>query len=166
MSGGLFDQAHARRTDPDTSLEAAAVASQGIERQRNLVLAYAKGRGDKGFMDVDLEEAHPLESDSGLRTRRSELTARNIILDSGRRDRAAGSNRKRIVWMHRDWVDNPPPEREAPPNAAQTDVLKGEAHQAAARLRQHAAYLKRQYGLAALANDLDSVAELLSNLGR
>jgi hypothetical protein len=166
MSGTLFDQAHARRTDPHTSHEAASVATLGIERQRSLVLAYAKSRGDKGFMDIDLEDAYPLESDSGLRTRRSELTARNIILDSGRRDRATGSNRRRIVWMHRDWVEGAPAERDAPPNAAQTDVLKGEAHQAAARLRQHAAHLKRQYGLAALADDLDAAAELLSKVGR
>lgn len=162
----LFDQAHARRTDPGTSHEAAAAATLGIERQRKLVEAFAKGRGERGFMDIELEEAHPNESDSGLRTRRSELTARNIILDSGRRDRAPQSARKRIVWVHRDHVPDPPPMREAPPNAAQTEVLKGEAHQKAAWLRLEAAQLRRTYGLDAFARGLEGVADLLQQLAR
>jgi hypothetical protein len=163
----LLDQAHARRTDPRTSHEAAAAATLGIERQRAMVLAYAKSRGMNGFMDVQLEEAYPDESDSGLRTRRSELTARNIVLDSGRRDRhSPRSNRRRIIWIHREFVPNPPPEREAPPNAAQTDVLKGEAHSKAATLRTNASYLRKTYGLDALARDMESSADLLQQLAR
>jgi hypothetical protein len=162
----MTDQAHARRTDPSTSHEAAVVATQGIERQRRLVEAFARVRGERGFMDVELEDAHPLESDSGLRTRRSELAARNIVLDSGRRDRHGDSARRRIVWVHRDFVASPPPEREAPPNAAQIEILTGEAHAKSAMLRQHAAYLKRQYGLTALAVDLEAAAELLQKLAR
>lgn len=162
----LLDQAHARRTDPHTSHEAAAAATQGIERQRRLVNAFAQTRGERGFMDIELEEAHPLESDSGLRTRRSELTARNIIIDSGRRDRHGGSVRKRIVWVHREFVTNPPPEREVEPGAAQIEVLKGEAHKRAATLRTNAAYLRKTYGLDMLARDLEEIAELLTQLGR
>lgn len=160
------DQAHARRTDPGTSHEAAAVATQGIERQRRLVEAFAKVRGERGFMDIEMEDAHPAESDSGLRTRRSELTARNIVLDSGRRDRHAGSVRRRIVWVHREFVTNPPPERDAPPNAAMTEVLKGEAHGKAATLRTGAAHLRRTYGLDAMACDMEAAADLLQQLAR
>lgn len=161
----LFQQAHARRTDPATSHEAAAAATLGIERQRKLVESFAKGRGERGFMDIELEEAHPNESDSGLRTRRSELTARNIVLDSGRRDRASGSTRRRIVWVHRDFVPDAPPEREAPPSTAQTEALKAEAMTRAATMRTTAAYLRKTYGLAALSKDLEATADLLVQLG-
>lgn len=160
------DVAHARNSDPQTSHEAAAAATQGIERQRALVRAYAKSRGDRGFMDIDLEEAHPLESDSGLRTRRSELTARNIVLDSGRRDRAPGSTRRRIVWVHRDFVDNPPAIKDPPPSAGQVEVLRGEAHEVAAKLLPFAARLRRDYGLTGGADMIEQAAELLQKLAR
>lgn len=162
----LFDQAHARRSDPGTSHEAAKAATLGIERQRSLVLAYAKGRGERGFMDIELEEAHPNESDSGLRTRRSELTARNIVLDTGRRDRAHGSTRRRIVWAHRDFVPDAPAEREAPPSAVETEVLKRDALDRAASLRTTSDYLKKTFGLLALSRDLEATADLLVQLAR
>lgn len=159
-------RAHARRTDPDTSHEAAAAATAGIERQRRLVEAYAKGRGEQGFMDIELEEAHPLESDSGLRTRRSELTVRNIVLDSKRRERHPNSARRRIVWVHRDFVDDPPAIKEADPTAGQLEVLRGEAHEMAAKLRPFAARLRRDYGLTGGAEMLEQTADLLAKLAR
>jgi hypothetical protein len=167
MPESLFermDKAHARRTDPETSHEAAAHATLGIERQRRLVEVYAVARGAVGFMDAQLEDAHPTESDSGLRTRRSELTARNIILDSGRRDRMPGSPRKRIVWAHRDFIDNAPPIRDAPPSSAQLTVDRAEAHAKATLLATIAAGLRRTHGLDAAATEIEAAAELLRRL--
>lgn len=102
------EHAHARRTDPDTSHEAADAATVEIKGKRALVERYARGVGPAGFMDIQMSEALGDEG-STLRTRRSELTEQNIILDSGRRGRWGDSARERIIWVHRNFVDNPPP---------------------------------------------------------
>lgn len=102
------DRAHARNTDPDTSHEAADAASVEIRNKRAVVAEYADRRGPAGFMDAQMSQDLGDEG-STLRTRRSELTAQNIILDSGRRGRWGDSDRERIIWVHRNHVANPPP---------------------------------------------------------
>lgn len=108
MSDLFGDRAHARRDDPVTSHQAADAASADIETARSKVETYAKQRGAKGFTDAQM--SHDLGDDgSTLRSRRSELTDALVILDSGRTDRFQDSERERIVWVHRDFVPNPPP---------------------------------------------------------
>lgn len=165
MADLFDDKAHARRTDPPTSHEAALAATSRLEVQRLLVVSFARGCGAKGFMDIQLEERFPDESDSGLRTRRSELAARNIILNTGRTGTYGGSARKRIIWVHRECVENAPDIIDAAPNAAQREVLRGEAHAKAAELATLAAGFRRQ-GYGPAADVIDEAAELLRKLAR
>lgn len=102
------DRAHARWSDPDTSHEAADAATVAINTKREMVTRYARDADAAGFMDAQM--SHDLGDDgSTLRTRRSELTEQNIILDSGRRGRWGDNARERIIWVHRNFVDDPPP---------------------------------------------------------
>ena len=107
MTDLFTDKAHARRTDPDTSHSAADAATVEITNKRKLVEHYAAGR-PYGFMDAQMSQDLGDEG-STLRTRRSELTAQNIIMDSGKRGRFGDSERERIIWIHRNFVDNPLP---------------------------------------------------------
>ena len=102
--GNLFDHAsRARRTDPETSHAAARsvrsltdrqaavlqiISVQGPIHDHALVIAYA---------DTDL----PLQSESGIRTRRKELVDRGWVIDSGHRA-VLPSGRKAIIWMVRE----------------------------------------------------------------
>ncbi len=99
--GGEFLQktetAHARRTDPDTSHEAAAAASVNIRRSQREVLTIFTRFGD--MTDIDLvRRAGDLgsrQSTSGLRTRRSELVTQGRI-ERKRKVKLEGSNR--TIW--------------------------------------------------------------------
>lgn len=160
----MSDQAHARRTDPDTSHWAARSVTPGLPELQAIVEGYAKFRGEEGFTDLEMSEA--LDSDtSTYRTRRGELTARNIIIDSGVKRTAGDSPHLRIVWVHRDYVTNPPAIVDAPACAPAPDVLKGEATAHAAKLRLLAAGFRRQ-GLGAAADQIEHGAELLVKLAR
>jgi hypothetical protein len=102
------DRAHTRSGDPRTSYQAARAVTPVVPTLRQQVHVYAHARGSLGFCDAQMESEFD-EPGSSLRTRRAELTERNIILDSGRTCRFGASDRERIVWVHRDFVDNPPP---------------------------------------------------------
>lgn len=97
-----------RRTDPDTSRDAAKAVQPAAADIAAQVLAFAKRKGREGFIDDDLLEAFPDGSPSSYRTRRSELTQRNHILNTRQRRENAGG-RECVVWMHRDFDVNPPP---------------------------------------------------------
>lgn len=107
--------AHARRDDPQTSHEAAAAITPGLGELQAEVERYALAAGPIGFTDAAMSEALD-DPSSTYRTRRSELTDKGIILDSGRRAKHGESDRNRIVWVHRsfmpeqpadDWLPNP-----------------------------------------------------------
>lgn len=95
----MSEIAHARRTDPETSHEAAA--SVRVLRQRSYVLAAARALID--FTDPALQAAvrnmYPKQtfSESGVRTRRSELVQLGFVGDSGKRV-VMPSHRRAIVW--------------------------------------------------------------------
>jgi hypothetical protein len=114
----LFDlpedppQAHARRTDPDTSHQAAAsLGGDTIRRSQAEVLAVLKLVGPSTDTAlVTAYEAHqavagvyidglPLhpQSESGIRTRRRELVELGKVRDSGGRVRLV-SGRMSAVW--------------------------------------------------------------------
>lgn len=101
--------AHARRADPETSHMAARAIDPYLSALQIKVEDYALEKGEDGFCDAQMcdELDDPL---STLRTRRSELVEdRNILKDSGRRQRWGGSARSRIVWIHRKFHPDPGP---------------------------------------------------------
>ena len=110
---GLFDDddpviAHARRTDPITSHEAAqSLPSEKIRRSQEAVLTFLRKRG--AMTDTQLTEDYPVwcghrypkQSSSGLRTRRDELVKRGLVVDSGRME-ILPTGRRAIVWAALD----------------------------------------------------------------
>lgn len=97
----VFDptRAHARRTDPDTSHDAAAMVR--VVKQRSYVLAAARTLGsfDDLLLQKTVRAMYPDQkfSDSGVRTRRSELVRLGLMRDTGRRV-VLPSHRRAIVW--------------------------------------------------------------------
>lgn len=110
-----------RTDDPETSKKAAASILPSRFTIRQQVEAFAKEHPD-GFIDEQMEERWPHRAGSTLRTRRSELAQENIILDSGRTRRNA-VNREMIVWVHRDFHQNPPPLIERQPQISKSDQI-------------------------------------------
>lgn len=154
------DRAYARRSDPETSHEAAAAVTPDLRLLQARVADYAKRKGPTGFTDAEL--SHDLEDEgSTFRTRRAELTARNIILDCGQRRRWGESTRSRIVWVHRDWVRDAPPVCEAPVPATPEDKAEGRAW--AAKLSIYAVSMRKE-GRAAFADDLVAAAAVMQKL--
>lgn len=99
----LFDErAHARNSDPATSHAAAdSLSSDKIRRSQLAVLGFLKAHGP--MTDTGLVERYhqtPMQSPSGLRTRRRELTDKGLVYDTGERV-VLDSGRKSIVWAAR-----------------------------------------------------------------
>lgn len=94
----------ARATDPETSHEAGHAQTSKLRASQARVLAMFKLYGD--MHDKQLKEyLHDAEkemgftklmSDSGIRTRRSELVSLGKLRDTGRREKVDGHNC--IVW--------------------------------------------------------------------
>lgn len=90
----------ARRTDPQTSHDAAAsITEETLTRNQRDVLEHLRIGGPS--TDFDLVDAlcnrGRLMSPSGCRTRRKELTEAGLIRDSGKKMRLP-TGRKAIVW--------------------------------------------------------------------
>ena len=103
-----FLRAAARRTDPDTS-HAAAASVKDLTGKQAAVLRIVRLLTDRtgGATDEQIAaayqtdlpwEALPVQSDSGLRTRRCELVRRGLVADSGER-RLNAAGRKCAVWV-------------------------------------------------------------------
>lgn len=150
----MNDQAHARRHDPDTSHEAAAAVTPGLRELQQRVETYARCAGLQGFTDAEMEQQLG-DDGSTLRTRRSELAARNIVLDSGKRRKFGDSPRNRIVWLHRDFATNPPPIMEAP--RVLTKAERGAGLQHAVNLEAGARQMRNE-GRVAFADQLAEAA--------
>lgn len=86
----------ARGTDPDTSFEAAEAVFPKINRIQLEVLTHFRSIYPRAITDYDLQQ-HFDNHMSTYRTRRSELTAMCLIVDSGQRKFQAGRNR--ILWV-------------------------------------------------------------------
>ena len=159
-------QAHARATDPETSHQAAEAITPGLPQLQARVERYAIDAGPRGFTDLQMC-ADFGDPSSTYRTRRSELTDRNIILDSGKRRLEGDSARQRVVWVHRSHAAKAgvmaPPLLPPPPAAAQELELKREARALAA---QHIAWAQqmRAEGRAMFADHLEAAAGVLAQL--
>src|SRR4051812_5383676 len=95
--------ARARRTDPQTSHEAAASVQDEITSRR-AVWQILRDRGP--MTDYDLVSRYqksainglvPFQSESGIRTRRNELYERGWVKDTGQKMRMP-SGRNAILW--------------------------------------------------------------------
>jgi hypothetical protein len=95
--------AYARRTDPDTSHEAAA-SIKDMRKQHFTVLmllsAWPEGATDEELLGYAREMGVPI-SDSGLRTRRSELVNKGLVEFTGEKKRTLSGRRTR-VWRVAD----------------------------------------------------------------
>jgi hypothetical protein len=85
-----------RRDSRATSIEAAESIVPSLTDIQNAVLAYAKQK-PTGFTDDEMNR-HFESYGSTYRTRRAELTAKNLIVDSGKLARLP-SGRNATVWI-------------------------------------------------------------------
>jgi hypothetical protein len=92
---------HARSSDPKTSHDAAASVDKLIEKQEWVLRVFeicGKNLTDEELIkSYNNAPAAPVQSESGIRTRRSELVTKGKLVDSGER-RKTKSNRNSIVW--------------------------------------------------------------------
>lgn len=96
--------AHARRTDPETSHAAAqSVKAEQIRKSQACILETFRTFGP--LSDVELVALYdelasarswPLQSESGIRSRRAELVGRGLVVPVGKTKLVSG--RKAIVW--------------------------------------------------------------------
>ena len=98
-----LDVAHARRTDPETSHEAAdSLDSDHIRASQQAVYQLFRRHGamyDQLMVRVyERAGTIPYQSVSGLRTRRSELVTKGLLKDSGQRA-TLPSGRRSIIWQ-------------------------------------------------------------------
>lgn len=159
----MTDRAHARNTDPETSHEAADFATLGIQTARTMVERFAYKQGPAGFVDAQMSDQFG-DTGSTLRTRRSELTSQNIILDSGRVAKYGESDRNRIVWVHRDFVPNAPPRLDEVAAPAKNEHRQ-EALAMAAEFEGYGRSFRAE-GRAAISERCAAVAALLRSLAR
>lgn len=163
----IEERAHARRSDPGTSHEAAAAVTRwGLLPLQRIVEAYASRFGD-GFYDVDLCEAHPDIGESTLRTRRAELVARNILLPHGK-GKPAGSTTNHTKWIHRNFATGLVPDVVEPPAPAAPEVepdLRSDALTMAAKLDAYST-TQRNEGRVYLSNELAEAARIMRGLCR
>ncbi len=87
----LGEHAYARRTDPETSWEAARSVSKKLRETQTAVLTFLRQYGpmtdEKLVAEYALLHATPSQSPSGLRTRRGELVRQGLVRDTGRREK-------------------------------------------------------------------------------
>jgi RecJ-like exonuclease len=99
-SGTGFDpgqKAVARRSDPETSREAAAsITAERLRNSQQIILNTLRRYGPMTDEDIYRRTATTM-SPSGARTRRAELVARGLVYDTGKRETLA-SGRKAVVW--------------------------------------------------------------------
>jgi hypothetical protein len=105
MSGTI--EPRARTTDPETSHEA-AVSVSALRQKQDGVLGLLRRMGPMTLeelvsryrYEMGVTDFLPQQSDSGIRTRCSELVRMGLVEDSGQRARTA-SGRKAVVWRTR-----------------------------------------------------------------
>lgn len=95
---GLGDRAVARRSDPDTSHDAAASVGDTTQLQRLILWSLASAPKHDAALIVSLEnDIFKAWSDAGIRTRRRELVEMGRVRDSGQRV-TLPTGRQSIVW--------------------------------------------------------------------
>lgn len=158
-----MSDAHTRQDDPETSRQAAEAVSPHLTAIQSKVAAYARRKGIAGFTDAEM--ADELEDcSSTFRTRRAELTDRMIIIDSGQRRTYGASPRERIVWLHRDFVQDAP-DVILNPQPPINDSDKARARVLGPSLIEIADMLRR-HKYETIANKIEEAGQLLERFGR
>lgn len=111
----MTETAHARRSDPDTSHDAAdSIADLTAKQQAVLSVLKMVGPQTDAMLDEVYERMRvnrqldvPLQSPSGIRSRRAELVARGLVISTGETVRLA-SGRSAIVWAAAPPGTQPP----------------------------------------------------------
>ena len=93
-----YHRAHARNSDPDTSVEAADKASTRLTQKQQQILDVLTAHGP--MTDEQLVFALPRWSPSGVRSRRAELVERGLVENSGATTLTRMGNRT-IIWKVR-----------------------------------------------------------------
>jgi hypothetical protein len=91
-----------RASDPDTSRAAVASIADDLTKIQAEVYEALKRAGEKGLADFQLVQAIPGATENATyRTRRSELTAKGLVADSGRciTRSANGTGNRHTVWV-------------------------------------------------------------------
>lgn len=89
----------ARKTDPQTSHEAARSVKNSDLKIECLLKALARPRTDEGMIEAYRNmKKSPMASESGLRTLRVYLYRQGLVRDTGERRKTA-SGRNAIVWQ-------------------------------------------------------------------
>lgn len=91
---------HARTTDPQTSHDAARSVSKLTETYELIISIFEKfgSMNDEQLIQTWRASGLKAISDSGLRSRRSELVSMGKLEDSGTRAPMEASGRSSIVW--------------------------------------------------------------------
>lgn len=99
-----------RSTDPDTSREAIEGIADKLTDIQSEVLAALERAGRCGLADCELAVLFPNAGQSTYRTRRSELVAKGLVVNSGRKiKRRGGTGRSHhIVWILARFADRDP----------------------------------------------------------
>lgn len=101
------ETAKARAKDPESSKEAARQASNKLRESQEAVLRTFETHGPMTdeqllkyyfLLGMRTTERHPVQSPSGLRTRRHELVLLGKIVYSGQRDQTAAGKVKPRIW--------------------------------------------------------------------
>lgn len=92
----LADEAHARRTDPGTS-HAAARSVENLRPRQLAILETLRRCGPLTDEGIAMRYVGPLQSPSGMRTRRRELVDAGLVEDTGERSRTR-AGRSTILW--------------------------------------------------------------------
>jgi hypothetical protein len=90
-----------RRDDPDTSFQAGQSILVKLPVLQEEVLRVLRLAGKDGFTDWELEQKLGSHG-STYRSRRSELVAAGLVVDSGRKRVNVGKT-KRIVWVAEEF---------------------------------------------------------------
>jgi hypothetical protein len=155
----LFAPAVARRTDPETSHQAARAINPQTESIRRQVEGFAFSRGERGFIDEELSAAFDASDSSSYRTRRAELTEVGTICDSGQTRKNEGG-RQCIIWVHRAFCNLAPLVERLPKPSEQT---KSAARQHQETLEDGARQMRAE-GRMAFSQQLMDAANFLRGL--
>lgn len=92
---------HARKTDPQTSHDAAKSVKDINNTKKAILSLLRKHQSDMqlvaNYTKLVRQKKAPRASESGIRSRRAELVKAGLVKDTGKRDVSA-SNRQMIVW--------------------------------------------------------------------
>lgn len=96
----------ARNTDPETSHEAAQSVRNVTDTHKRIMALFSRfgPMTDSDLWEMWVVNHQPTISQSGLRSRRSELVASGHVVDTGERTKLA-SGRRAIVWDLNDDFD-------------------------------------------------------------